>query len=241
MHIIHNLPIKGFEVQRAGKGLPEASLPFHRAMPSLTHMALVDLERAGILKFVISQKIYALPKECNFDLYCPVRALHTGPPGYRYADRPLPGGTTKIDHRRSIERKEERRKRGKEERGRRGAEEKSTSSPVRRPRPCAITALTRWRFISCLRRQNISLHGEKDRGDLCFPTCFLAFCSLQITPACNLPLKCIRNGGMIVIVNLQPTPKDKKASLVIHGLVDKVVSVSMLGHYFWMFPSMLDP
>ena len=35
--------------------MPEASLPFHRAMPSLTHMALVELERAGILKFIISQ------------------------------------------------------------------------------------------------------------------------------------------------------------------------------------------
>lgn len=42
-------------VQREGKALPEASLPFHRAMPSMTHMALVELERAGILKFVISQ------------------------------------------------------------------------------------------------------------------------------------------------------------------------------------------
>lgn len=42
-------------VQREGQALPEASLPFHRAMPSLTHMALVELEKAGILKFLISQ------------------------------------------------------------------------------------------------------------------------------------------------------------------------------------------
>jgi len=42
-------------LQRAGKGIPNASLPFHRAVPSLTHMALVELERAGILKFIISQ------------------------------------------------------------------------------------------------------------------------------------------------------------------------------------------
>lgn len=42
-------------LQREGKALPEASLPFHRAVPSLTHMALVELEKAGILKFVISQ------------------------------------------------------------------------------------------------------------------------------------------------------------------------------------------
>ncbi|XP_043810907.1 NAD-dependent protein deacetylase SRT1 isoform X5 [Manihot esculenta] len=48
--------------------------------------------------------------------------------------------------------------------------------------------------------------------------------SLQITPACNLPLKCLRGGGKIVIVNLQKTPKDKNACLVIHGFVDKVIA-----------------
>lgn len=44
-------------LQREGKALPEASLPFHRAMPSMTHMALVELEKAGILKFIISQVV----------------------------------------------------------------------------------------------------------------------------------------------------------------------------------------
>uniref|UniRef100_A0A251S6P8 Putative sirtuin family, DHS-like NAD/FAD-binding domain protein n=1 Tax=Helianthus annuus TaxID=4232 RepID=A0A251S6P8_HELAN len=46
-------------LQREGKGVPKASLPFHRAAPSATHMALVELERAGILKFVISQLVDA--------------------------------------------------------------------------------------------------------------------------------------------------------------------------------------
>lgn len=45
-------------IQQSGKGIPDASLPFHRATPSLTHMALVELERAGVLKFVISQVCY---------------------------------------------------------------------------------------------------------------------------------------------------------------------------------------
>ncbi|XP_044493995.1 NAD-dependent protein deacetylase SRT1-like isoform X3 [Mangifera indica] len=47
----------------------------------------------------------------------------------------------------------------------------------------------------------------------------------QITRACILPLKSLCGGDKIIIVHLslQPTPKDKKASLVIHGLVDKQV------------------
>ncbi|KAM4071290.1 hypothetical protein ACB094_11G051100 [Castanea mollissima] len=48
--------------------------------------------------------------------------------------------------------------------------------------------------------------------------------SLQITPACDLPFQTLRGGGRVIIVNLQQTPKDKKASLVIHGRVDKVIA-----------------
>ncbi|KAH9287640.1 hypothetical protein KI387_031757, partial [Taxus chinensis] len=42
-------------LQRQGKPLPKADMPFHRAMPGLTHMALAELEKALIMKFVISQ------------------------------------------------------------------------------------------------------------------------------------------------------------------------------------------
>lgn len=47
-------------LQREGKPLPEASLPFHRAMPSITHMTLVELEKVGIVKFIISQNVDGL-------------------------------------------------------------------------------------------------------------------------------------------------------------------------------------
>lgn len=48
--------------------------------------------------------------------------------------------------------------------------------------------------------------------------------SMRITPACNLPLRTVRRGGKMVIVNLQPTPKDKQAAVVIHAPVDTVMA-----------------
>jgi len=51
---------------------------------------------------------------------------------------------------------------------------------------------------------------------------FSFFCSLQITPCCNLPLKALKNGGQFAIVNLQKTPKDRKATVTVAERVDKV-------------------
>jgi mono-ADP-ribosyltransferase sirtuin 6 len=42
-------------LQHEGKPMPKIETPFHQARPGLTHMALVQLQRAGILKFIISQ------------------------------------------------------------------------------------------------------------------------------------------------------------------------------------------
>ncbi|KAK4847195.1 hypothetical protein QYF36_026828 [Acer negundo] len=42
-------------LQSKGEAIPEAAQPFHRAMPAITHMALAELEKAGILKCVITQ------------------------------------------------------------------------------------------------------------------------------------------------------------------------------------------
>ncbi|RZS17053.1 hypothetical protein BHM03_00049160 [Ensete ventricosum] len=124
-------------------------------------------------------------KECNFDLYRPVRAIHTGPPGYRYADRPIrairtgpPGyGTARyravspkstvggrlrekstVDGRLREKKKEEEKKKER----RRGEEERSTSLPhtvlARMPSLPARRHRPRPRAIFLPRE-------EKDRGD----------------------------------------------------------------------------
>lgn len=46
-------------LQREGKSMPEVSLPFHRAMPSTTHMALVELEKAGVLNLLSARILMA--------------------------------------------------------------------------------------------------------------------------------------------------------------------------------------
>lgn len=47
--------------------------------------------------------------------------------------------------------------------------------------------------------------------------------SLQIVPSGNIPLLTKKNGGKLVIVNLQPTKHDKKCDLKISAYVDDVM------------------
>lgn len=189
-------------LQREGKALPEASLPFHRAMPSLTHMALVELERAGILKFLISQNVDGLH-------------LRSGIPREKLAE--LHGNSFMetcpscgVEYLRDFEVETI------------GLKETSRRCAVK---SCGVKlkdTVLDWEDALPEKEMNLAeKHCKMADIVLCLGT------SLQITPACNLPLKTLRGGGKIVIVNLQKTPKDKKASLVIHGLVDKVISGAM--------------
>lgn len=186
-------------LQREGKPLPEASLPFHRAMPGMTHMALVELEKAGILKFVISQNVDGLH-------------LRSGIPREKLAE--LHGNsfmetcpTCGTEYLRDFEVETI----GLKETSRRCSKKKCGGK-------LRDTVLD-WEDALPPKEMNPAEENcQMADVVLCLGT------SLQITPACNLPLKCLRGGGKIVIVNLQKTPKDKKANLVIHGLVDKVIT-----------------
>ncbi|KAL9261818.1 NAD-dependent protein deacetylase SRT1-like protein [Drosera capensis] len=197
-------------LQRKGKALPEASLPFHRARPSATHMALVDLEKAGILKFVISQNVdglhlrSGLPRDKLSELH-----------GNSFMEKCPSCG---LEYVRDFE-----------------VETIGLKETSRRCCHVACGAKLRdtvldWEDALPLKEMNLAeKHCRMADLVLCLGT------SLQITPACNLPLKCLRGGGKIVIVNLQKTPKDKKASLVIRGLVDKVIA-GVIGHLHLRIP-----
>ncbi|XP_042478415.1 NAD-dependent protein deacetylase SRT1 isoform X1 [Macadamia integrifolia] len=186
-------------LQREGKGVPEATLPYHRAVPSLTHMALVELEKAGILKFVISQNVDSLH-------------LRSGIPREKLSE--LHGNSFRelcpscgVEYLRDFEVETI----GMKETSRRCSDEKCGAK-------LKDTVLD-WEDALPPKEMNpAEKHCRMADVVLCLGT------SLQITPACNLPLKSLRGGGRIVIVNLQQTPKDKKASLVIHGFVDQVIA-----------------
>ncbi|RZR80786.1 hypothetical protein BHM03_00006874 [Ensete ventricosum] len=131
-------------------------------------------------------ELILLPKVCNFDLYRPVWAIHTGPPGYRYVDRPLPGDSVKnqpsainfgrrrpiereIDRRRSIEEEKgkKKRKRKKKEEGKKEYLARAPSSPACRHRPRIAHGRGRDRFFSRVRRRrSVSQRGDIDRGDV---------------------------------------------------------------------------
>lgn len=186
-------------LQRQGKALPEASLPFHRAMPSITHMALVGLEKAGILKFLISQNIDALHLRSGISRE-KLSELH----GNSFMELCPSCGT---EYLRDFE--------------------VETIGLKETSRNCSKAGCTSKLRDTVLDWEDALPPKEMGPAERHCKMADVVLClgtSLQITPACNLPLKCLRGRGEIVIVNLQETPKDKKASLVIHGPVDKVIA-----------------
>jgi len=51
--------------------------------------------------------------------------------------------------------------------------------------------------------------------------------SMLVSPANQFPLQAVENGGKMVIVNLQKTPYDRKAAILIHERTDKVMELLM--------------
>jgi len=184
---------------------PIQGIPFEDASPTLTHMALVALHEAGLLKFIVSQNVDGLHLKSGF----PQSSLSE-----------LHGNIFKEIC--SVCKKEYIREK-----------EIVTIGFQKTGNTCDVCggALTDW-----ILDWNDELPKEEmDRADVNSKKADLALClgtSLQIKPACNLPIKATRKNGKVergklVIVNLQATPRDYKSDLLIHAKCDDVMQMLM--------------
>ncbi|XP_041366026.1 NAD-dependent protein deacetylase sirtuin-6-like [Gigantopelta aegis] len=182
---------------------PEVNITFESAIPSPTHMALVELERLGIVKYVVSQNVDGLhlrsgfPKNRLSELHGNMFVDQCNKCGCQYVRKTCsPTLGLKLTGESCTQRKSRGNCRGK-----------------------LTDTILDWE--DSLPDKDLDLadeHGKKSDLSLCLGT------SLQIVPSGNIPLLTKRNGGKLIIVNLQQTKHDKQASLKIHGYVDTVMT-----------------
>ncbi|KAM3937373.1 NAD-dependent protein deacylase sirtuin-6 isoform 1-T1 [Leptodactylus fuscus] len=191
------------------KGLnPKFDTTFETAHPSATHMAVLQLQRVGILKFLISQNVDGLhvrsgfPRQYLAELHGNMFVEECTKCGKQYV-RDFVVGTM-----------------GLKPTGR-----LCDVPKVRGLRACRgklVDTILDWE--DSLPEKDLNLADEACRkADLAITL----GTSLQIKPSGNLPLLTKRKGGKLVIVNLQPTKHDRHADLRIHGYVDEVMTQLM--------------
>lgn len=188
------------------KGLhPKFDTTFENARPSKTHMALLQLEKVGILKFLVSQNVDGLhvrsgfPRDRLSELHGNMFVEECMKCGKQYV-RDTVVGTM-----------------GLKPTGRLCDVPKSRG--LRACRGKLRDTILDWE--DSLPDQDLALAEDASRkADLAVTL----GTSLQIQPSGNLPVMTKKKGGKLVIVNLQATKHDKHADLRIHGYVDDIMT-----------------
>ncbi|NP_001034409.2 NAD-dependent protein deacetylase sirtuin-6 [Gallus gallus] len=191
------------------KGLsPKFDTTFENARPSKTHMALLGLQRVGILKFLVSQNVDGLHVRSGFPRD-KLAELH----GNMFVEECMKCGKQYV-------------------------RDAVVGSMGLKPtgRLCSVTKARGLRACRGKLRDTI-LDWEDSLPDrdltLADEACRKADLSvtlgtsLQIKPSGNLPLITKKRGGKLVIVNLQATKHDRQADLRIHAYVDDVMTKLM--------------
>ncbi|KAM6920415.1 NAD-dependent protein deacylase sirtuin-6 [Lycodopsis pacificus] len=187
---------------------PHFEITFEDARPSLTHMALLGLQRAGFLKYLISQNVDGLhvrsgfPRDVLSELHGNMFVEECEKCGRQYVREKVIGvmGLKPTGRHCDVLR----------------------SRGLRACRGKLISTILDWEEAL----PDSDLNRAEDasrRADLALTL----GTSLQIKPSGDLPLLTKRKGGKLAIVNLQPTKHDKHAHLRIHGYVDDVMKQLM--------------
>ncbi|NXN15695.1 SIR6 deacetylase, partial [Indicator maculatus] len=191
------------------KGLsPKFDTTFENARPSKTHMALLGLQRVGILKFLVSQNVDGLhvrsgfPRDKLAELHGNMFVEECVKCGKQYVRDAVVGSM------------------GLKPTGRLCSVTKARG--LRACRGKLRDTILDWE--DALPDRDLTLADEACRkADLSVTL----GTSLQIKPSGNLPLITKKRGGKLVIVNLQATKHDRQADLRIHAYVDDVMTKLM--------------
>nr|CAD7572123.1 unnamed protein product [Timema californicum] len=190
------------------KGLkPDSNISFDDAIPTKTHMALLKLIEVGKVKYIVSQNIDGLHLRSGVSR-TKMAELH----GNMFTEK-----CSKCN--RQFVRQTATTSVGQK------CLDKWCPSLRQNGRPC------RGRVHDTILDWEDNL-PEKDLGMADFHSCIadLSIClgtTLQIVPSGKLPLYTKKQGGRVVICNLQPTKFDRKADLVIHTYVDEMMTELM--------------
>ncbi|CAF1153544.1 unnamed protein product [Rotaria magnacalcarata] len=170
-----------------------------KAMPSVTHMALVELERRKLLHFVVSQNIDGLH-------------LRSGLPSTSIAE--LHGNsnleTCKKCHAKYL--------RDYQTRTAKKALDHQTTRKCAKCRATLYDSIIN--FGENLPEQDLEDSFEHARKA---DVCLVLGSSLRVTPAADIPQLVGENGGKLIIGNLQPTPLLELATLNVHALCDNLM------------------
>lgn len=189
-------------LQRAHRPIPPFKVSFGVAKPSLCHQALVALLHTGKLQHIVSQNVDGLHLRSGIPR-SQLAELH----GNCFAERCT---KCKREYIRDFE--------------------METVGFKFTGRRCVAEGCNGRLKDHVLDWEDALPEDELEASEKASAEADLAIClgtSLQITPACDIPLKTVMTGGKLVIINLQKTPKDKKASLVIHARCDEVMQQLM--------------
>jgi NAD-dependent SIR2 family protein deacetylase len=180
---------------------PKVKVKMHSAFPTKCHMALVKLQDEGILKFIISQNVDGLHRKSGI-LPEKIAELH-GNTNKEVC------GKCKKEYMRDF-----------------GVRNAQDVHDHKTGRLCDD--------LNCKGPLNDSIinfkeplpEKELDLGFYHAQFSDLMLClgsSLRVNPAAQMPDETVKSGGRIVIVNLQKTPLDDVAAMIIHAKIEDVM------------------
>ncbi|XP_043576809.1 NAD-dependent protein deacetylase sirtuin-6 isoform X1 [Chiloscyllium plagiosum] len=187
---------------------PKFDTTFEEARPSKTHMALVALQRAGLVKYVVSQNVDGLhvrsgfPRDKLSELHGNMFVEECMKCGKQYVRETVVGTM------------------GLKTTGRLCDVKKARG--LRACRGKLRDTILDWE--DALPERDLSLADEACRKS---DVAIALGSSLQIKPSSNLPFSTKKRGGKLVIVNLQATKLDRHSDLRIFSYVDEVMGKLM--------------